>query len=193
MAPSCAGATSRSTKPPRMSRYGARWSGRSAQGPRDERRHSRPHRERRCGSHAQSAGAAQCADVFDVRAHPRILREGGAGSVFARDHRDRRGRKGVRGRHGHRRIPRGEDGGGRARLRGEDRARADGLRGAAGSHHRGDFRRVHRRRRGDRGLLRSSDRNGDRRSSAFRSRARSAIACRSQITRGFRLSSVPLA
>ena len=49
---------------------------------------------------------------------------------------------------------------------------------------RGDQRRLHRRRRRDRGVLRHAHRHQDDANSAFRSRARSAIACRCRISAG---------
>ena len=53
-----------------------------------------------------------------------------------------------------------------------------------GADHRGDQRRLHRRRRGHRRRLRPPHRHQEARRSAFRSRARSAIACRCRMSAG---------
>ena len=70
-----------------------------------------------------SAGA-QRADLCDVRADGYDLRDGQHGSLDQGDDPDRRRRQGVRVGHRHVAVPRLQDRGGRARIRGADRSRA---------------------------------------------------------------------
>ncbi len=65
------------------------------------------------------------------------------------------------------------------------------LESVPGADYRGDCRRLHRRRRRDRGVLRHSHRHRSPRESVFRSRARSAIACRCRISPGWFRWSAP--
>ena len=74
----------------------------------------------------------------------------------------RRGRQGVRRRDGHQTVPRLQDAAGRDRVRGAGRPRARRAGKLPRPDHRGDRRRLHRRRRRHRGLLRSAHRHQDR-------------------------------
>ena len=95
-----------------------------------------------------------------------------------------RRRQGLRGRHRHQPISRIHHAAACARLRSPHRPRARQARDMPRADHRGDQRRLHRRRRRHRGVLRHAHRHQDHANSASRSRVRSAIACRCRISAG---------
>ncbi len=152
-------------------------------------RRARRHRPR----HLQSAAGAQRVHLPDVRAPRGDLRGSEQGSRHQGPDLHRRRRQGLRLRDGHQSIPRVQDAGGRDRIRGAERPCPRRAGTVPRSDHRGDRRRLHRRRvRQSRpaAICASAPRPPG---SASRSPARSATVCRWRTTAGSRPCSAPRA
>ena len=109
----------------------------------------------------QPSAGAQRADLCDVRADGGDLRDRQRRSLDQGDDPDRHGRQGVRIGYRHFAVPRLQDRAGCARLRSADRPRARRAGSVPGADDCGHRRRLHRRRRGDRRLLRHPHRHRD--------------------------------